>query len=72
MHHPPVPWPAAATSGTVLRLTGLGRPHVLSRFLVAEPVHPHWFSVRAAHRDLEFEPPVSFDSGIAALSGQWP
>ncbi|GGU02206.1 NAD-dependent epimerase/dehydratase family protein [Streptomyces coeruleorubidus] len=63
---------AAATSETVLRLTGLGRTHALSRFLVAELVHPHWFSVRAARRDLEFEPPVSFDAGIAALSGQWP
>jgi nucleoside-diphosphate-sugar epimerase len=68
----PLAHAAAAMSETVLRLTGLSRTHALSRFLVAELVHPHWFSVQAARRDLEFEPPVSFDAGIAALSGQWP
>ncbi|WP_328430034.1 NAD-dependent epimerase/dehydratase family protein [Streptomyces sp. NBC_00443] len=45
---------AAATSERVLRLTGLARTHALSRFLVAELVHPHWFSIEAARRDLQF------------------
>ncbi|MEY9988675.1 nucleoside-diphosphate-sugar epimerase [Streptomyces sp. V4I8] len=59
---------AAATSESVLRLTGRARTHALSRFLVAELVHPHWFSIEAARRDLRFEPPITFDAGIAALT----
>jgi nucleoside-diphosphate-sugar epimerase len=69
VHRPaPLAHAAAVTSEAVLRLTGLTRTHALSRFLVAELTHPHWFSVRAARRDLGFEPPVSFEEGINALS----
>ncbi|MGW0825315.1 NAD-dependent epimerase/dehydratase family protein [Streptomyces sp. NPDC002845] len=64
----PLAHAAATTCETVLRLTGLTRTHTLSRFLVAELVHPHWFSVEAARRDLLFKPPITFDEGITALS----
>ncbi|QCD59827.1 NAD-dependent epimerase/dehydratase family protein [Streptomyces hawaiiensis] len=64
----PLAHAAAAGSEAALRLAGLTRTHALSRFLVAELVHPHWFSVEAARRDLEFEPTITFDAGITALS----
>ncbi|MFF5981767.1 NAD-dependent epimerase/dehydratase family protein [Streptomyces olindensis] len=67
-----VPGPLARAAATAcesaLRLTGLARTHALSRFLVAELLHPHWFSVEAARRDLGFEPPITFGAGITALS----
>lgn len=64
----PLAQAAAATCENVLRLTGRTRTHALSRFLVAELVQPHWFSIEAACRDLGFEPPISFDEGIAELA----
>lgn len=63
---------AAAACETFLRLTGRARTHALSRFLVAELVHPHWFSIEAARRDLGFEPPVTFEAGITGLSDTAP
>ncbi|MFI7406012.1 NAD-dependent epimerase/dehydratase family protein [Streptomyces sp. NPDC049541] len=68
----PLAQAAAATCDTFLCLTGRARTHALSRFLVAELVHPHWFSIAAARRDLQFEPPITFDAGIAALSDPAP
>ncbi|MFF5483483.1 hypothetical protein ACFY5C_40065 [Streptomyces sp. NPDC012935] len=65
----PLAQAAAATSERVLRLTGLTRTHALSRFLVAELVHPHWFSIEAARRDLRFEPPITLEAGISELTG---
>ncbi|MGC0313641.1 NAD-dependent epimerase/dehydratase family protein [Kitasatospora acidiphila] len=36
----------------------------LSRFLVAELVHPHWFDLTAARRDLGFTPPIGLAEGM--------
>lgn len=63
----PLAQAAAATCENFLRLTGRAHTHALSRFLVAELVHPHLFSIEAARRDLGFEPPITFDAGITAL-----
>lgn len=69
---PPLAYAAAVACETVLQLTGYTRTHALSRFLVAELVHPHWFSIEAARRDLQFAPPITFDAGITALSDTAP
>lgn len=58
----------AAAAETVLRAARSRRTHALSRFLVAELLHPHWFDLTAARRDLGFEPPVGFDDGVAELT----
>ncbi|AKZ60390.1 putative NAD(P)H steroid dehydrogenase [Streptomyces ambofaciens ATCC 23877] len=58
----------AAVGDTILRAARSTRTHALSRFLVAELLHPHYFDLTAARRDLDFAPPVGFDAGIAELS----
>ncbi|CAL9390170.1 NAD-dependent epimerase/dehydratase family protein [Streptomyces sp. enrichment culture] len=66
---PPRPATAgAAVAETVLRAVRSSRTHALSRFLVAELLHPHHFDLTAARRDLGFVPPVGFDAGIAELA----
>ncbi|MBT3153722.1 NAD-dependent epimerase/dehydratase family protein [Streptomyces sp. CHD11] len=57
----------AAAAEVFLRAARSPRTHALSRFLVAELLHPHWFDLTAARRDLGFEPPVGFDAGVAEL-----
>ncbi|MEU9559933.1 NAD-dependent epimerase/dehydratase family protein [Streptomyces fumanus] len=52
----------------VQRATGSKRTGALSRFLVAELLHPHYFDLTAAHRDLGFRPPLSVDAGLADLA----
>jgi 2-alkyl-3-oxoalkanoate reductase len=59
---------AATACEATLRLSGTTHTHALSRFLQAELVHPHWFSIAAARRDLWFAPPLAFDAGITELS----
>ncbi|MGC9381269.1 NAD-dependent epimerase/dehydratase family protein [Streptomyces sp. MH13] len=59
---------AAAASDTVLRAVRSPRTHALSRFLVAELLHPHHFDLTAARRDLGFEPPIGFEAGVAELT----
>ncbi|MGW9401390.1 NAD-dependent epimerase/dehydratase family protein [Streptomyces sp. NPDC055642] len=59
---------AAAAGETLLRAARSSRTHALSRFLVAELLHPHHFDLTAARRDLGFEPPIGFDAGIAELT----
>lgn len=58
----------AAVGDTLLRAARSTRTHALSRFLVAELLHPHYFDLTAARRDLGFEPPVGFDTGVAELT----
>ncbi|MFE1027047.1 NAD-dependent epimerase/dehydratase family protein [Streptomyces sp. NPDC058818] len=58
----------AAVSDTLLRAARSTRTHALSRFLVAELLHTHYFDLTAARRDLGFAPPVGFDDGIAELT----
>ncbi|WP_063836440.1 MULTISPECIES: NAD-dependent epimerase/dehydratase family protein [Streptomyces] len=64
----PVPAPlahaAAAARETADRLRGATGTHGLSRFLVAELVHPHWFDLTAARTGLGFTPPLGFADGI--------
>ncbi|MFC5668695.1 NAD-dependent epimerase/dehydratase family protein [Streptomyces incanus] len=59
---------AATVSDTFLRVAGSPRTHALSRFLVAELLHPHYFDLTAARRDLGFEPPIGFEAGLAELT----
>ncbi|WP_193776043.1 NAD-dependent epimerase/dehydratase family protein [Streptomyces sp. E2N166] len=58
----------AAVGEALLRAARSTRTHALSRFLVAELLHPHYFDLTAARRDLGFAPPVGFDDGIAELT----
>ncbi|PWJ05928.1 3-beta hydroxysteroid dehydrogenase [Streptomyces sp. NWU49] len=58
----------AAISDALLRAVRSPRTHALSRFLVAELLHPHHFDLTAARRDLGFEPPIGFEAGIAELT----
>ena len=65
--------PRLATAGAtaaeaLLRAARSTRTHALSRFLVAELLHPHHFDLTAARRDLGFAPPIGFDAGIAELT----
>ncbi|TQF02635.1 NAD-dependent epimerase/dehydratase family protein [Kitasatospora acidiphila] len=70
----PVPVPlavaAAAAREAVSRLRRGTGSHAgtgtrdLSRFLVAELVHPHWFDLTAARRDLGFTPPIGLAEGM--------
>ncbi|MGW8065186.1 NAD-dependent epimerase/dehydratase family protein [Streptomyces ziwulingensis] len=62
----------AAVGDTLLRAARSTRTHALSRFLVAELLHPHYFDLTAARRDLGFAPPVGFDAGIAELTRSTP
>jgi nucleoside-diphosphate-sugar epimerase len=47
-----------------LRLKGEPR---LTRFLVDELSHAHWFDISAARRDLGYVPQVSIDEGLRRL-----
>ncbi|AOW89303.1 hypothetical protein BC342_25400 [Streptomyces olivaceus] len=49
---------------TADRLLGSTGTHGLSRFLVAELVHPHWFDLTAARTRLGFTPPLGFADGV--------
>lgn len=62
----------AAAGDALLRAVRSTRTHAPSRFLVAELLHPHWFDLTAARRDLGFEPPVGFDAGVAELTPSAP
>ncbi|MFE1047740.1 NAD-dependent epimerase/dehydratase family protein [Streptomyces olivaceus] len=55
---------AAAVRETADRLLGNTGTHGLSRFLVAELVHPHWFDLTAARTRLGFTPPLGFADGV--------
>ncbi|MER7897087.1 NAD-dependent epimerase/dehydratase family protein [Streptomyces sp. NPDC096046] len=63
---------AAGACEALLRAARSTRTHALSRFLVAELLHPHYFDLTAARRDLDFEPPIGFDAGIAELTRSAP
>ncbi|MDB1090266.1 NAD-dependent epimerase/dehydratase family protein [Streptomyces sp. ACA25] len=65
---PRLSYATAAASEVALSLARAARTHALSRFLVAELLHPHWFCLEAARRDLTFEPPISFDAGVRELT----
>ncbi len=60
----------AAVSETAARVTRAPGTHGLSRFLVAELTHPHWFDLAATRRDLGFAPPVSLADGLADLASR--
>ncbi|MFJ3189287.1 NAD-dependent epimerase/dehydratase family protein [Streptomyces halstedii] len=59
---------AAGVSEAGLRVVRSPRPLALSRFLVAELLHPHYFDLTAARRELSFEPPIGFEAGLAELA----
>jgi nucleoside-diphosphate-sugar epimerase len=63
----PVPVPlafaAAAAREAADRVLGSTGTHALSRFLLAELVHPHWFNLTAARTALGFTPPLSVAAG---------
>ncbi|GGV09069.1 3-beta hydroxysteroid dehydrogenase [Streptomyces filipinensis] len=55
---------AAAACEAADRLLRVGGTHRLSRFLVGELVHPHWFDLTAARTHLGFTPPISIAEGF--------
>jgi nucleoside-diphosphate-sugar epimerase len=67
-----VPVPPARVAASVrdhtARLIRAPGTHRLSRFLVEELVHPHWFDLTAARRDLGFAPAVGIAAGLAELA----
>jgi 2-alkyl-3-oxoalkanoate reductase len=69
-HRVPVPLARAAASvrDHAARLTRDPGTHRLSRFLVEELVHPHWFDLTAARRDLGYAPVVGVAAGLAELA----
>ena len=66
-----IPYPLAYAAGCVLELVHaiLRRSDdpLLSRFLVDELSTAHWFDLRAARRDLGYEPKVSLEEGLRRL-----
>ena len=52
---------------TVHALTGARGEPRLSRWIVRELTHSHWFDITAARRDLGYEPQVSLDEGLRRL-----
>lgn len=64
---PPVVHAAAAAAELAARLLRATSTHGPSRFLVQELVHPHWFDITAARRDLGFTPPISLTEGMSRL-----
>ncbi|MER7849946.1 NAD-dependent epimerase/dehydratase family protein [Kitasatospora sp. NPDC096077] len=61
---PGLAYAAAAARESVGRLRRSSGTHALSRFLVRELVHPHWFDLTAARVDLGFTPPVGLAQGM--------
>lgn len=58
---------AARTAETVHRWTGGKGEPVLSRWIVHELTHSHWFDISAARRDLGYSPQVDLEEGLARL-----
>ncbi|MEO3750070.1 NAD-dependent epimerase/dehydratase family protein [Streptomyces sp. B6B3] len=58
----------AAVREAAAGVTRASGTHGLSRFLVAELTHPHWFDLAATRRDLGFVPPVTLADGLADLA----
>jgi nucleoside-diphosphate-sugar epimerase len=74
-HLPPVtrsvPVAAACAAGWLLEMLYAlfrwpGEP-LMTRFLARELTTAHWFDIRAARRDLGYEPAVSIDEGLRRL-----
>ncbi|MFB8180459.1 NAD-dependent epimerase/dehydratase family protein [Streptomyces sp. NPDC055966] len=63
---------AAAVSDTWLRVIRSPRTHALSRFLVTELLQPQHFDLTAARRELGFDPPIGFETGLAELTRTTP
>ncbi|MGP3970352.1 NAD-dependent epimerase/dehydratase family protein [Streptomyces sp. 6N223] len=59
---------AAALHDQAARLLRSTATHRLSRLLVDELTHPHWFDLTAARRDLGFRPETTVAEGMAALA----
>ena len=69
-----VPAGIAYAAGTILetayRLTGRDSEPIMTRFLARQLSTAHWFDLRAARRDLGYEPKVTIDEGMRRL-GDW-
>jgi 2-alkyl-3-oxoalkanoate reductase len=67
-----VPAPLAYAAGWLLEgVYGVFRPNdepPLTRFVARELTTAHWFDLRAARRDLGFEPRVSLEEGLRRLA----
>ena len=67
-----VPAGVAYALGAVLegtyRLLGRTQEPPMTRFVARQLSTAHWFDIRAARRDLGYEPAVSFDAGMRRLA----
>jgi nucleoside-diphosphate-sugar epimerase len=70
-----IPFGVAYAAGWLLEMgyAGLRRPDEppLTRFLVRELSTAHWFDIRAARRDLGYEPAVSLEEGLRRLEASF-
>ncbi len=70
-----IPTPLAYAAGglleTIYALLRLDGEPPLTRFVVRELTTAHWFDIRAARRDLGYEPQVSLDEGLRRLAASF-
>jgi 2-alkyl-3-oxoalkanoate reductase len=65
-----VAWVAATVLEAAHRTLRLPGEPMMTRFLVNQLAHAHWFNIDAARRDLGFVPQVSIEEGLRRL-GRW-
>lgn len=53
---------------TVFALTGRNDEPIMTRFLARQLSTAHWFDLRAARRDLGYEPKIGIDEGMSRLA----
>jgi nucleoside-diphosphate-sugar epimerase len=58
---------AALSMEAVYRIMRIKAEPRLTRFVLSELTHAHWFDISAARRDLGYEPRVSIDAGLRML-----
>ncbi|MGL6196761.1 MAG: NAD-dependent epimerase/dehydratase family protein [Thermoguttaceae bacterium] len=65
-----VAWGVGAAVETVYNLFGLSGEPNISRFLVGQLAHSHYFNISAARNDFGYSPEVSTEEGMKRL-GEW-
>ncbi len=70
-----VPYPVAYAAGAVLEaiwaVLGLDGEPPMTRFVAEHLATAHWYDIRAARRDLGYQPAISIDEGLLRLKSWW-
>ncbi|WP_413317121.1 NAD-dependent epimerase/dehydratase family protein [Agrococcus sp. 1P02AA] len=73
--HRSVPAPLGRAAGSLIERVWALRPGAdeppMTRFLAEQLSTAHWFDQRATHRDLDWQPTVSIDEGLARLAAHY-